>query len=93
MPQLVPKFATLRHLFTSEILLHIMHCILSHMLGKKSHLQADSHVERVLHLITMAVHEDKLQYEIGNTTLDFCTIAQSKSGLNIPAHLYTQAIC
>lgn len=79
-PAWTPRYATISKLFTCDLMLHIIHKLLGSVVARRAKLRAESHFERVLHLITLALHEDKRLYLAGDTRLQFVTAAQSYSG-------------
>lgn len=81
MPQWADKYATISELFTCDVMLHMIHTLLTNMSARRSRLRSEIHFEKALHLITMALHEDKLAYERGNKSLRFVNLAHTYKGL------------
>ena len=75
-----PRYAGISRLYTCDVMLYIMHTLLANMVAKRSRLRSEAHFEKVLHLITMALHEDKQNYLAGDKSLMFVNRAQSYCG-------------
>ena len=82
MPLWVNRFASVSHIFTCDVMLHIIHTLLVNMTARRSRLRSEIHFEKCLHLITMGLHEDKLQYNNGNQSLKFVKACQSYRGMS-----------
>ena len=88
MPLWVNRFASVSHIFTCDVMLHIIHTLLVNMTARRSRLRSEIHFEKCLHLITMGLHEDKLQYNNGNQSLKFVKACQSYRGMSAGMWLY-----
>lgn len=89
MPRWVDRFSRISHIYTCDVMLHIIHTLLVNITARRSRLRSEIHFEKCLHLITMGLHEDKLQYISGDKSLKFVKACQSYRGMS--AGLYTHS--
>ena len=72
MPQWVSKYKPVSALFTCDVMLHIMNNVLYQVVHKPTTgAKAETPLEKVLHLITMGLHEDVLNQLDGDNRLSF----------------------
>ncbi|KAK3092305.1 hypothetical protein FSP39_001069, partial [Pinctada imbricata] len=78
-PPVPPLFTSLFHpivnLLQSDIMLVIMHLILQRSVAARSRSWSEAQLDRVLHLIGLALHEQKTAVMSGNPTFDFISKA------------------
>ncbi|KAF6024218.1 UBR2 [Bugula neritina] len=82
-PQWTERYSSVSRLFTCDVMLHVIHTLLSNMVAKRSRIRSESHLEKVLHLITLALHEDKHEFAAGNKSLPFTNAAQRYKGSSL----------
>ena len=76
-PRWLPHYAAVSRLFTCDLMLYLIHTLLTNMVTRRSRLRAESHFEKVLHLITLALHEDKQAFLAGDKSLKFINASQA----------------
>ncbi|XP_067943651.1 E3 ubiquitin-protein ligase UBR2-like isoform X2 [Watersipora subatra] len=79
-PRWCSRYAAISKLYTCDVMLYLIHTLLGNMVAKRSKLKSESHTERVLHLITLALHNDKQACLAGDKSLAFVKAAQSYYG-------------
>lgn len=77
-PRWTARFRAISALLTCDLMLHLLYTVLARVVNKRCRVRAESHAERALHLITLGLHEDKLEYEAGNRNLSFVLALQSE---------------
>lgn len=80
MPRWTSRYKPVSALFSCDVMLHVLHGVLSRVIsGKMVMFKAETALEKVFHLITMGLHEDKLNHEEGDRRLLFVQALNSKS--------------
>ncbi|XP_063428523.1 E3 ubiquitin-protein ligase UBR2-like isoform X1 [Mytilus trossulus] len=70
-PKVTPMFEPLVGLLQCDIMVHIMHLILQRTVAVRSRSWSEAQVDRVLHLIGLALHEQRRATTEGNHNFDF----------------------
>ncbi|XP_036362992.1 E3 ubiquitin-protein ligase UBR2 isoform X2 [Octopus sinensis] len=80
-PRFCKLFAGVRNVLSCDVMIHIMTIVLSRTAAERSRSWSETQFERVMHLIGLALHEQKAAYE-NNEPFEFLAKA-TKDGQNI----------
>eukprot|EP00106_Octopus_bimaculoides_P013402 XP_014780844.1 PREDICTED: E3 ubiquitin-protein ligase UBR2-like [Octopus bimaculoides] len=80
-PRFCKLFAGVRNVLSCDVMIHIMTIVLSRTAAERSRSWSETQFERVVHLIGLALHEQKAAYE-NNEPFEFLAKA-TKDGQNI----------
>lgn len=70
-PALTPGFAGMTGLLQCDTMLHIIRLVLSRAMAAKSRSFSELQLEKVLHLIGLAIHEERSAHEKGESSFRF----------------------
>lgn len=70
-PKFTPQFAQISNLLQSDVLVHILSLILQRSVAVRSRSWSETQLDRVLHLIGLALHEQRRNIHEGNHNFDF----------------------
>ncbi|XP_053394416.1 E3 ubiquitin-protein ligase UBR2-like isoform X2 [Mercenaria mercenaria] len=81
-PKFQPQFAPIVNLLQCDVMIYLMELILSRAAASRSRSLSETQLERILHLIGLALHEQRRAITDGNNSFDFLSKAcgQLKDG-------------
>ena len=86
-PKFTSVFQPIRNLLQCDLMMEIMHLILQRSVATRSRSWSEAQLDRLLHLIGLALHEQKRCIMAGNFSFDF--IARATKGiLGLHLHIY-----
>ena len=74
-PRFTPQFQSVINLLQCDVMIHIMELILARTVATRSRSWSEAQMERILHLIGLALHEQKSAIETGNHEYEFLSRA------------------
>ncbi|XP_048736873.2 E3 ubiquitin-protein ligase UBR2-like isoform X4 [Ostrea edulis] len=70
-PRFAPQFVQIVNLLQCDVMIHILSLILQRSVAMRSRSWSETQLDRVLHLIGLALHEQKRSIQDGNIAFDF----------------------
>ncbi|XP_060594831.1 E3 ubiquitin-protein ligase UBR2-like isoform X1 [Ruditapes philippinarum] len=75
-PKFKPQFAPIMNLLQCDVMIYLMELILTRAAATRSRSLSETQLERILHLIGIALHEQRRAITDGNTEFDFLSKAK-----------------